>query len=60
LVAELEDAQQFTLDYQACVAQIPPFNETEGTNIQAFATQFAQCAINVDETTSDIFAGLGL
>ena len=60
LVSELTDAQQFTLDYQACVAQIPPFNETENANIQTFATQFAQCAVNVDETTRDIFAGLGL
>lgn len=61
LVTELEDAQQFTLDYQACAAQIPTFNEVEeGTNILDYVSEFAQCAVNVDETTRDFFVGLNL
>jgi hypothetical protein len=61
LRSELIDAQQFTLDYQACAANIPPFNEIEeGTNIQDYISEFAQCAVDVDETTRSLFVGLNL
>ena len=60
LLAELQDAQQFTIDYQACVAEIPAFNAQDDRNIQDFFVPYAQCAVDVDETTRSIFVGIDL
>jgi multiple sugar transport system substrate-binding protein len=60
LLTELEDAEQFTRDYQVCAAQIPAFNDVEETDVVSYVTRFAQCAVDVDETTRSLFVGLNL
>jgi hypothetical protein len=60
LLTELEDAEQFTRDYQVCAAQIPAFNDVEETDIVSYVTRYAQCAVDVDETTRSLFVGLNL
>ena len=60
LLTELEDAEQFTRDYQVCAEQIPAFNDVEETDIVSYVTRYAQCAVDVDETTRSLFVGLNL
>jgi hypothetical protein len=61
LLSELEDAEQYTNDYLACIADISSFNaQEEDANIQDYVAQFAQCAVNVDESTRRLFVGLNL
>lgn len=49
LLTELQDAEQFTRDYQACIADIPPFDPGAG-NIFEYFQQFSDCVANVDPT----------
>lgn len=60
LQTELSQAQQFTLDYQVCAAEIPAFTELEDRDIQAYVTLFAQCAVDVDESMRSLFIGVDL
>ena len=49
LETELVQAEQFTLDYQACIANIPPFDPLIQDQ-QSYREAFNQCATQVDPT----------
>jgi hypothetical protein len=55
----LAEAEAFTLAYQECTADIPPFNPGQGGNPQEAFTQLTDCAISIDPSSEAFFPNFG-
>lgn len=59
LDSALAEAEGFTLAYQECTANIPPFDPASGENPREFFEQTTECATQVDPTVADLFPTFG-
>ena len=57
LDAELEVAQEYTLAYQQCEANLAPYDPTTESLVD-YVVRYIQCAVDVDETVLESFGNL--
>jgi ABC-type glycerol-3-phosphate transport system substrate-binding protein len=57
LASELAQAEQFTRDYQACTASIPPYDPAAGVDRRDYFQQADNCAQQVDPSFESIMGG---